>query len=350
MSRSGSDSDLATSLLGTYMLQGWVMTDELCQQSGCSVPMMRSKDGLIKFCVSHDSLPTSSSGQRKPATPISSAPPANTTPTPPAASTSAATTVKPAPKASAPVSDSRTEDVKSMDKMREQSERREQSSKASQLIGQKLLQRWTLLNDICPNSDCYAVPLMRNPVNKHMVCVICNQTYITEQDASAMNFTKNDKPVPERKPEPEPELESEPDLESEHEMVLSELSETRSFCFEDAVEEAIEDRPRNVSTQNSRPVTKAPSPKLGPSSTAPTATTNISFISKRAGFETEYFGQQGIVKMLSLKLSKMTNEVMECDDPTQAASMFSAIETCAKAIEACVQAGEACSDASKKRY
>ncbi|KAI9027270.1 hypothetical protein CLU79DRAFT_741140 [Phycomyces nitens] len=337
MSRSDSDSDVATSLLGTYMLQGWVLTDELCQQSGCSVPMMRSKDGLIKFCVSHDSLPTSSASQRRPTTAT-----AITTTTPPP--------VASPPKASAP----RTEDIKSMDKMREQSERREQSSKASQLIGQKLLQRWTLLNDICPNSSCYAVPLMRNPVNKHMVCVICDQTYVTEEDASAMNLTEKPASAPKSKPASETDVksvsvsnsvsnsdsdsDSDSELELDAEVDMSKTTETRSFRFEDAPEEAAKENPANIDTQRTQHTSKPLSPKL-----------NCTDSAQKNDFEKEYFGQNGIVQMLSSKLSKMTDAAMECNDSAKAIDMFGAIAACAKAVEACVQAGEACSGVVKRR-
>lgn len=57
--------------------------------------------------------------------------------------------------------------------------RREQSKRASELIGHKLLQQWALVNDICPNETCYAVPLVRDP-QQRLFCVICQQTYMTE--------------------------------------------------------------------------------------------------------------------------------------------------------------------------
>lgn len=57
--------------------------------------------------------------------------------------------------------------------------RREQSNRASQLIGQKLLQQWTLVNDVCPNDTCFAVPLVRDQ-QQRLYCVICEQTYMTE--------------------------------------------------------------------------------------------------------------------------------------------------------------------------
>ena len=99
------------------------MTDQACTVPGCPVPIMRSKDGSIKFCVKHDQLPTSSSNSSAPV------------------------------KAASPLAAQPAE----RNELEDRERRREQSSKASQLIGQRLLQRWTLLNETCPNQDCYAV-------------------------------------------------------------------------------------------------------------------------------------------------------------------------------------------------
>jgi len=41
--------------------------------------------------------------------------------------------------------------------------RREQSDRASQLIGTRLLQGWAMLADECPGPTCYGVPLVRPP-------------------------------------------------------------------------------------------------------------------------------------------------------------------------------------------
>lgn len=113
------------------------MTDELCSEEGCPVPIMRSKDGAIKFCVNHDPLPTSNSR--------------NTKKIPPAPATAKAEVDG---DGSIEQPSSTTSDS---DEFRLQQERREQSSKASQLIGQRMLQRWVLLNETCPNEACFAV-------------------------------------------------------------------------------------------------------------------------------------------------------------------------------------------------
>jgi uncharacterized Zn finger protein (UPF0148 family) len=115
-----------------------VMTDELCSEEGCPVPIMRSKDGAIKFCVNHDPLPTSNSRNTKK---IPSVP----APATPEAEGDDGAIEQPSPSTSG------------SDEIRLQQERREQSSKASQLIGQRMLQRWVLLNETCPNGACFAV-------------------------------------------------------------------------------------------------------------------------------------------------------------------------------------------------
>ncbi|KAG0204021.1 hypothetical protein BGX28_003900 [Mortierella sp. GBA30] len=59
--------------------------------------------------------------------------------------------------------------------------KREQNERASRLIGEKMLQGWTMLQDACPNSACYGVPLMRSREKKEY-CVICENYYKREQD------------------------------------------------------------------------------------------------------------------------------------------------------------------------
>ncbi|KAG0173176.1 hypothetical protein DFQ30_008677 [Apophysomyces sp. BC1015] len=146
---------------------------------------MRSKDGSIRFCVTHDPLPTSSSAGK----PSQSKHELPDVPTSTVTSNSSKLT---APSSDIPTTTPLNE-VSDDEELRIRRERREQSSRASQLIGQKLLQRWTLLNDTCPNEKCYAVPLMRNPSTKHMFCVICEQTYVTEQEMEQV--VKMEQPV-----------------------------------------------------------------------------------------------------------------------------------------------------------
>lgn len=152
----------AGDLLGTYLLQGWVsvhlgvgwamscwhtvqiMTDEICKMDACSFPLMRSKDGSLSFCTYHDPLPNNGAtfNYKK------SAP-------------SAPATADPETQQDKPLKEAAVQPEAVVDngeeELRVRRERREQSSKASQLIGQKMLQRWALLNEHCPNPSCYAV-------------------------------------------------------------------------------------------------------------------------------------------------------------------------------------------------
>ncbi|KAI9315199.1 hypothetical protein BX666DRAFT_1960234 [Dichotomocladium elegans] len=171
MSNSQTNDRDAMSLLSTYMLQGWVMTDGQCQIPDCPVPIMRSKDGSIRFCVVHDPLPTgpsqSSIKQGHPSPNV--------------------LTSSPLPRRDEEpdrLSDSTQKKDISIDKAEEARKRREQSSRASKLIGEKLLQRWTLLNEICSNPDCYAIPLMRD-LSKRVICVVCGQIFAPEEQVAS---------------------------------------------------------------------------------------------------------------------------------------------------------------------
>ncbi|KAK1945195.1 Sjoegren syndrome/scleroderma autoantigen 1 [Phytophthora citrophthora] len=52
---------------------------------------------------------------------------------------------------------------------------------ASKLLGEKMLQGWTMLGASCPVEDCYT-PLMRNKQGK-MFCVRCDQFVVSEEEA-----------------------------------------------------------------------------------------------------------------------------------------------------------------------
>lgn len=59
------------------------------------------------------------------------------------------------------------------------------SKDTSALIGQKLLQGWTMLADMCPNSEdpkCMGVPLMKERGTQRMLCVNCGVFYVKVQD------------------------------------------------------------------------------------------------------------------------------------------------------------------------
>ncbi|KAG9327023.1 hypothetical protein KVV02_006500 [Mortierella alpina] len=59
--------------------------------------------------------------------------------------------------------------------------RREQNERASRLMGEKMLQGWTMLQEPCPNAGCFGVPLMRSREKKEF-CVVCETYYQREQE------------------------------------------------------------------------------------------------------------------------------------------------------------------------
>lgn len=51
-------------------------------------------------------------------------------------------------------------------------------SQTSSLIGQKLLQGWTMLEQCCPDvSECRGTPLMRESIDGPSICVCCNKSF-----------------------------------------------------------------------------------------------------------------------------------------------------------------------------
>ncbi|ORX56906.1 hypothetical protein DM01DRAFT_1334470 [Hesseltinella vesiculosa] len=160
MTQANQDTD-PTALLGTYLLQGWVMTDEICSVGECSVPLMRSKDKSLKFCVAHDTLPTKG--------PYVTYTKPSATPTP-QRSIQPSSTPTASPSAAAPTAADWKQDPGFMDRRQ----------RASELLGQKMLAQWALLNDVCPNDACSA-PLVRHPVEKYLHCVVCERDYDLEE-------------------------------------------------------------------------------------------------------------------------------------------------------------------------
>ncbi|KAG0254908.1 hypothetical protein BGZ95_005909 [Linnemannia exigua] len=76
----------------------------------------------------------------------------------------------------------------SEDEVKERESKREQSERASRLIGQKMLQGWAMLQDPCPNLSCHGVPLLRNREKKEY-CVVCENFFQREQDLEHGKYT-----------------------------------------------------------------------------------------------------------------------------------------------------------------
>ncbi|KAH8548084.1 hypothetical protein BGW37DRAFT_508162 [Umbelopsis sp. PMI_123] len=167
----------ASANIGSYMLQGWILTDEQCPQPNCPTPLLRSKNGQQKICVVHD-LPGKSVSNNNVNLNVFKQLAAD----------------KPVDRFTDNEHSASQVDIEEdheaeefIRRVNERSKendsiaslRREQSKLASQRIGQKLLQQWTLVNDVCPNDTCYAVPLVRDQ-QQRLFCVICERSYMNE--------------------------------------------------------------------------------------------------------------------------------------------------------------------------
>ncbi|KAL1739404.1 hypothetical protein HDZ31DRAFT_23018, partial [Schizophyllum fasciatum] len=146
--------------MGQYMLNGWVMTDKICNSNNgeCPVPLMSSPKGqapAIVFCVRCHGGPE---GVGAPSAA-------------PSASTSTSTSIASAShisRASTPPTelsndDSSFEDFVLPPETEESRRRRELVDAASSEIGKRLLKGWAMLSDECPSSECWGVPLVRPP-------------------------------------------------------------------------------------------------------------------------------------------------------------------------------------------
>ncbi|KAL9554165.1 hypothetical protein MBANPS3_002933 [Mucor bainieri] len=288
----------AGDLLGTYLLQGWVMTDEICKQESCSFPLMRSKDGSLSFCTFHDQLPNNSAAfnykkAAAPAAPTTTTAPAETEQTKP--STDAVT-----PSAAETAVDNGEEEL------RIRRERREQSSKASQLIGQKMLQRWALLNEHCPNPSCYAVPLIRNPDTKQMYCVICENIILTEEEALALERKKT--------------LEQQQQQQQQTTTTTAAAPLPTKPVHSPIVPQVTEERKRQ----------KIEAPAVSQISSA-----------NGSRSHSDIYSSEVVVSKLSIKMNELTERVTSCHDPAELTQLFKAIKQCAGAIQACLAAGQA---------
>ncbi|KAF9956735.1 hypothetical protein BGZ72_002528 [Mortierella alpina] len=74
------------------------------------------------------------------------------------------------------------------EELKERESRREQSERASRLIGQKMLQGWAMLQDPCPNPACHGVPLLANREKKEY-CVVCENYFQREKNLEHGKYT-----------------------------------------------------------------------------------------------------------------------------------------------------------------
>ncbi|KAI7903119.1 uncharacterized protein BX663DRAFT_509619 [Cokeromyces recurvatus] len=252
----------AGDLLSTYLLQGWVMTDEICKIDDCSFPLMRSKDGSLSFCTHHDELPANGANHHYEVKQKN-------------IKNEQAQNSDPLKKESTQATVDFTEE-----ELRLRRERRDQSSRASQLIGQKMLQRWTLLNDHCPNESCYAIPLVRNPETNERYCVICENVILTEQEI--LKYKEQEE-------------------------------ERKKKSKEVKVQKPVESPP--VIKEHKRQ-------KLEP---------------VKASFSSNH-----TISTLSMKMNELSERVALCHDPVELEQLFKSIKQCASAIKACNEISKIC--------
>ncbi|KAI8918190.1 hypothetical protein DFJ77DRAFT_454701 [Powellomyces hirtus] len=155
--------------LGTYMLKGWVLTDVICPNPGCNIPVVRSRDRSTQLCVLCDD-------------PVNPYPPisqlaAETEVTIVEDPSVVPSTSEPTGAVTTPEEDAELEAVLNEEVTPSRNEaaerRREKGNQASKLLGQKMLAGWTMLEDTCPNPTCIGVPLMRSR-QKQTICVMCD--------------------------------------------------------------------------------------------------------------------------------------------------------------------------------
>ncbi|KAH8118448.1 hypothetical protein DFH11DRAFT_1502992 [Phellopilus nigrolimitatus] len=180
-----------SSKLGEYMLKGWVLTDEICPNEGCPVPLMRSPKSYTPscmFCANCDGDPQISlltSMPDKHAISSGSRPALLRHPSPSitqSSSTHSRSSTPPTDISSVLSSPTFALPVDTAETIR----RRQQSDAASAEIGRRLLRGWAMLADECPNVRCYGVPLVRPPLvggkDPRKECVACGTVYIDEKD------------------------------------------------------------------------------------------------------------------------------------------------------------------------
>ncbi|CAG8609533.1 26010_t:CDS:2 [Dentiscutata erythropus] len=139
--------DRATDLIGKYLLTGWV-------------PLLRSKDSSVWFCVLCEKPEN---------TPINSPQNSLQENLSQNETSNAPNNIEPTILSSQNSTQTHSEVNISIE------ERREQSRRASQSIGQYLLQGWALIDEVCPNETCFGV-------NKKRYCVVCQHYYMNESD------------------------------------------------------------------------------------------------------------------------------------------------------------------------
>eukprot|EP01112_Ceratiomyxa_fruticulosa_P018194 TRINITY_DN5777_c0_g1_i1.p2 TRINITY_DN5777_c0_g1~~TRINITY_DN5777_c0_g1_i1.p2 ORF type:complete len:313 (+),score=84.26 TRINITY_DN5777_c0_g1_i1:1305-2243(+) len=173
--------------LSKLLLGGWTMLQDSCPDENCNVPLMEDKKQKRILCVScnrYYTRETSSTGDVSLKLVNNNNSTQNTTTN---TNTSTNTSVNTNTNASENVNttpkkikvehneeDSRESDTKKYDEMSKR------TNLVSARIGEKLLQGWGLMGDVCPKPGC-DTPLMRDR-QKKLYCVACETHIITKEE------------------------------------------------------------------------------------------------------------------------------------------------------------------------
>ncbi|ORX74764.1 hypothetical protein DL89DRAFT_22562 [Linderina pennispora] len=152
-----SKLDIVTGRMSKLMLRRWPMLAEQCPKDGCHAPLMRNPETGESKCVWHDAHELF-----------------------PDELTEEEVQDKISETAEASVGESEeVEEPIDTEKERMLKERRAQSDLASELIGKKMLEGWAMMDKMCPNESCRAVPLVKDR-EEVQYCVICERRYMDE--------------------------------------------------------------------------------------------------------------------------------------------------------------------------
>ncbi|KAF0736520.1 hypothetical protein Ae201684P_007103 [Aphanomyces euteiches] len=146
-------SDDTSGRLAEKMLQGWTLLAVNCPEPHCCTPLVSSKkDKTRVLCVKCDKW-------------YSTEPPAQPE----------------LPHTPQPVQQEVKSDANEIDPSYEA--RRKRRDATSNKLGEKMLQGWALMNQVCPKADC-GTPFVRNREGK-LYCVTCDQFAMTEEQVAA---------------------------------------------------------------------------------------------------------------------------------------------------------------------
>ncbi|KXN70646.1 hypothetical protein CONCODRAFT_6723 [Conidiobolus coronatus NRRL 28638] len=169
----------ASNILSGALLSGMTMTDKECKT--CQSPLMRPRNSKLSHCVVCEELKAT---QAEEVTETNNLPQATTL------------------ESQIPAKHSNTSEEDHFAK----------KSRASELIGRKMLQGYTMLQEYCQNPSCIPVPLVRNSKDMISSCVLCDTQYLRESDFSSelhgkMNLVNSSQVESEAKTAPQPSTE-----------------------------------------------------------------------------------------------------------------------------------------------